>query len=78
MSNKLRKQDCARARGQKHRDKRRDKREAARSHHKETPKSERNSYNTFPAWLMNSGTRNMAWWGQWGTPVKHWARSKAA
>lgn len=53
MSNKLRKQDCARARGQKHRDKRRDKREAARSHHKETPRSQRSRSNVvaFPTWF---------------------------
>ena len=41
MSNKLRKQDCARARGQKHRDKRAQKRESARAYSQPTPKSQR-------------------------------------
>lgn len=65
MSNKLRKQDCARARGQKHRDKRRDKREAARSHHKETPRSQRSRSNViqFPTWAL---------------PVRQWSRKVAA
>lgn len=78
MSSRTRKAECHTRRKQRHEAKRAAKRESARSHSKQTPRSERNSYNTFPAWLAKSGTRNMAWWTQWGTPVKQWTRSKAA
>lgn len=63
MSNRLRKQDAHRARSQRHRDARRDKRKAAQSHHKQTPKSQRRTVQ-FPA--------------IWNMPVKAWTRSKAA
>lgn len=77
MSNRTRKQDAHRARRQRHENKRAQKRESARAYSKPTPRSERNSYNTFPAWLSGA-SRSMAWLGQWGTPAKAWTRSKAA
>ena len=43
MSNRSRKLDCSRARSQRHRDARRDKRREAQSHHKQTPRSQRRS-----------------------------------
>lgn len=78
MSGKLRKSQAHTARKQRHADARRDKREATRSHSKQTPRSERNRYNTFPSWLTSSNMRNPAWWSQWGTPAKQWTRSKVA
>lgn len=65
MSNRLRKQSCHTARRQRHEDKRRDKRKAARSHSKQVPRSQRSRGNVvqFPIWNM---------------PVKQWTRGKAA
>ena len=62
MSNHARKLDCSRARSQRHRDARRDKRREAQSHHKQTPRSQRRSnILQFPA--------------SWNMPVKQWTRA---
>lgn len=54
MTNYARKLDANRKRGQKHRDKRAAKRESARSHSQQVPRSQRRANTVqFPTWATN-------------------------